>query len=85
MRKKGYATAEEELEVGLCTVGAVVRGHSGAIVGAVSISGPSARLRSPTLATLGELVKKTAARISAQLGYGRLGLPARGAGAPPSS
>jgi IclR family transcriptional regulator, KDG regulon repressor len=84
VRKKGYATAEEELEVGLCTVGAVVRGHSGAILGAVSISGPSARLRTATLNALGERVKKTAERISAQLGYGRLGLPARIAGSLPA-
>ena len=84
VRKKGYAIAEEELEVGLCTVGAVVRGHSGATVGAVSISGPSARLRASTLATLGELVKKTTARISAELGYGRLGFSLRASGVLPA-
>jgi IclR family transcriptional regulator, KDG regulon repressor len=83
VRKKGYATTEEELEVGLCTAGAVVRGRSGAIVGAVSISGPCARLRASTLATLGGLVKKTAGNISAQLGYGRLGFTARAAGVLP--
>jgi DNA-binding IclR family transcriptional regulator len=69
VRRRGYATAEEELEVGLSTVGSAIRGHSGGIVGAVSISGPTARLRAATIATMGERVKKTAARISAQLGY----------------
>jgi IclR family acetate operon transcriptional repressor len=69
VRRRGYATAEEALEVGLSTVGSVIRGHSGAPVGAVSISGPTARLRAATIAALGERVRRTAARISAQLGY----------------
>ena len=76
VRRRGYATAEEELALGLSTVGAAIRDHAGAIVAAVSVSGPSPRMRATTLASLGERVKKTAASISARLGFGKLPYPA---------
>lgn len=72
VRRRGYATAEEELALGLSTVGAAIRDHGGAIVAAVSVSGASARMRGPTLASVGERVKKTAALISSRLGFGKL-------------
>jgi DNA-binding IclR family transcriptional regulator len=72
VRKRGYATSEEEIAAGLNTVGAALRDHTGAVVAAISIAGPSTRLRPSSLSGLGERVKKTAALISGRLGYGRL-------------
>jgi DNA-binding IclR family transcriptional regulator len=72
-RRRGYATTDEELEVGLCTAGAAVRDRTGAIAAAISIGGPTARLRAAPLSAVGERVRKTAELISAQLGYGTIG------------
>ena len=72
VRKRGYATTEEEIAAGLNTVGAALRDHTGAVVAAISLAGPSSRLRNSTLGALGERVKKAAALISSRLGYGRL-------------
>ena len=44
IRAVGYATAIDEIEVGLSAVAAPVRGATGACVAALSISGPSFRL-----------------------------------------
>ncbi|MEU6131665.1 IclR family transcriptional regulator [Saccharopolyspora sp. NPDC047091] len=43
-RESGYAVAGEEVEIGLTSVGVPVRDHSGALVAAVNISGPTSRL-----------------------------------------
>jgi DNA-binding IclR family transcriptional regulator len=75
VRRRGYATTDEELAVGLCTVGAAIQDHSGAVVAALSVSGPSARIRSAPFSALGERVKAAAAAVSRQLGFGRVGLP----------
>ena len=81
VRRRGYATTDEELAVGLCSVGAAIRDHSGAVVAAVSVSGPSARIRAATFSALGERVKAAAAAASGRLGFGGLGAgaPARSA------
>jgi DNA-binding IclR family transcriptional regulator len=70
-RKKGYAVSEEELAMGMSTVGAAILDRSGAPVAAINISGSSARIKGPVLATLGESVKKAATLISDRLGHGR--------------
>ena len=70
-RKKGYVTSEEELSVGLSSVGAAILDRSGVPVGAVNVSGSSSRIRGTQMAVLGEVVKKAAARISERLGHGR--------------
>ena len=69
VRRRGYAVTDEELELGLCTAGAAIRDRSGAIVAAISVGGPTARLRGSRLTAVAEAVKKTAAVISAQLGF----------------
>jgi IclR family acetate operon transcriptional repressor len=55
IRRRGYAITCEELEVGLNAVAAPVFGSAGAVVAAVGVSGPSARLRD--LDTAGRLVR----------------------------
>lgn len=69
VRRIGYALAEEEYEPGSTAIGAAVRDHRGAVVASITISGPSFRLPSEKLPGLGGLVNRTAARISASLGY----------------
>jgi DNA-binding IclR family transcriptional regulator len=76
VRRRGFASADEELEVGLCTVAAVTRDRTETIVAAIGISGPSARLRPPNLAAFGDKVRKTAALVSARLGAGTVTPPA---------
>lgn len=69
VRTKGYAIDNEECELGLKCVAAPVRNHTGSVVAAISIAGPSGRLRSAAIPRLSKLVMETAARISRQLGY----------------
>lgn len=69
VRAKGYAIAVEELEPGLWAVAAPVRDASGAIVAALSVSGPTVRLRRGLLARLGRLLVTEGRSLSAQLGY----------------
>lgn len=67
--ERGYATAVEELEVGLNAVAAPIRGLSGEIIAAVSASGPSYRMVADRLDEIGEVVAKAAAEISIRMGH----------------
>jgi DNA-binding IclR family transcriptional regulator len=69
VRLRGYATAVEELELGLHAVAAPVFDSTGSCVAAVSISGPSYRLAE--LEEAGEACVAIAAEISACLGFRR--------------
>ena len=69
IRAVGYATAIDEIEVGLSAVAAPVRGAAGACVAALSISGPSFRLGASRLDQLGALLIEQAAVLSTRLGY----------------
>jgi DNA-binding IclR family transcriptional regulator len=69
IRAVGYATAIDEIEVGLSAVAAPVRGVNGACVAALSISGPSFRLGSSQLDHMGALLIEQAAVLSTRLGY----------------
>lgn len=70
VRRRGYAVDNEEVELGLTCIGAGLRDHSGATVGAISIAAPSARLRPAMVPKVAEQVKQAAAVISQRLGYG---------------
>jgi len=69
VRAKGYAIAVEELEPGLWAVASAVRDASGAVVAALSVSGPTVRLPRGLLARLGRLLVTEGRSLSAQLGY----------------
>jgi IclR family transcriptional regulator, KDG regulon repressor len=69
IRQFGYAVDNEEMEIGVRCVACVIRQDRAGIVGGVSISGPSSRLTRDKAASLGELVRQTAGRITADLGY----------------
>jgi DNA-binding IclR family transcriptional regulator len=69
IRQLGYAIAQEEYEAELSAVGAVVRDHRGEAAASITVSGPSYRLTTQRLQALGDVVRLTADRISAQLGH----------------
>jgi DNA-binding IclR family transcriptional regulator len=71
---RGYAAIQDELEEGLNAVAAPVRQLNGEVVAALSVSGPSFRVRAVDLARLGRLAIDAAGAVSRRLGYtGRRG------------
>ena len=69
VRAHGYAIAVEELEPGLWAVAAPVRDASGAVVAALSVSGPTVRVRRGLLHRLGRLLVDEGRALSLLLGY----------------
>jgi len=69
IRGTGYGYTFEELETGLNAVGAPIHSSDGAVVGAVSVSGPAFRLSPADLPEIGELSKQAATEISRCLGF----------------
>jgi IclR family acetate operon transcriptional repressor len=68
IRKRGFATAFGELEIGLDAVAAPVLSRSGHVVAAVGLSGPSDRIRKE-LPRLGKLLRQHAHDLSEVLGH----------------
>lgn len=68
IRKQGYAIDDEEHSIGLRCAGAGVYDEHGKPLGAISISGPAARVSDRRLTEFGRLVRDTAALITAALG-----------------
>jgi IclR family transcriptional regulator, acetate operon repressor len=66
IRADGYATSIDELEIGLTAMAAPVLGANGVAIAALSISGPTVRLR-PRLEELAEQLKAEANSLSLQL------------------
>ncbi len=69
IRADGYGYTVEEFEVGLNGVAAPIRSAGGAVVAAVSVSGPAFRLPVASIPALGELTASAAADISRRLGF----------------
>ena len=69
IRRRGYSVDNEEIEIGLRCVGAPIKDYTGAMVGAISVAAPSARLSTQKIHTAGKLVVATAEEISTKLGY----------------
>ncbi|HLY22377.1 MAG TPA: IclR family transcriptional regulator [bacterium] len=69
VRRRGYATDEEEFEDGIRCVAAPVRDYRGRVVAALSVSVPAARLPRARAASLVEQVLDTARRVSEALGH----------------
>lgn len=68
IRRFGYAVDDEEHAVGLRCLAATVHDEYREPLGAISISGPRARMPGDGLADLGTRVSRTAAAITAALG-----------------
>jgi DNA-binding IclR family transcriptional regulator len=69
VRRQGFATIVDELELGLAAVAAPVRDSAGEVVAALSVAGPTARLGDARLGLLGRVAIEQAHAISVQLGY----------------
>jgi IclR family acetate operon transcriptional repressor len=84
IRSAGFSIDDEENEVGVRCVGAVVTAGNGDPLGAISISGPADRLGRERASELGPVVIETAAEVARQLGHRAASppeLPAREAAA----
>jgi DNA-binding IclR family transcriptional regulator len=69
VRAKGYAQTIEELEEGLNAVAAPVRTGNGDVIAAVSVAGPSFRMRPVELPRIANLTVDAANAISRRIGY----------------
>jgi DNA-binding IclR family transcriptional regulator len=69
IRARGYSQTLEELEEGLNAVAAPVRGMSGDLVAALSVSGPAFRMRAVDLPRFGKLTADAALAVSRRLGH----------------
>jgi len=74
---RGYAVDNEEHEEGLRCIAAPVYDHSGEVVGAISIAGPTYRVTGSRLPALSREVMRIAAELSAALGHRAVTVPRR--------
>jgi DNA-binding IclR family transcriptional regulator len=70
VRREGYATTWEELEAGLCSTGAPVRGSRGTVIAAISVSAPTVRTSRERLAELSARVVEEADALSSVIDNG---------------
>lgn len=68
VKQRGFAIDDEEQAIGLRCAAAVIRDEFGEPVGAVSVSGPTARVTDDRLPRLGALAKAAAEAITRQFG-----------------
>lgn len=83
VRRNGHALDREEFQPGVICVGAAIRDHLGAVVGAISASAPTLRASEPHLKAMREAVMTAARALSAEFGeQGPETAPAEGAAVP---
>lgn len=69
VRASGFATTHEELEAGLNASAVPIRDHTGAVIAAVSASGPAFRFDDAEIKRTADALRDTGARISRRLGW----------------
>ena len=69
VRRRGFATAVEELEAGLTAIAAPVRNAEGNVIASISASGPSFRIPADRIPVLAGAVHRAAAEVSRRLGW----------------
>lgn len=68
IRRRGWGSTEEELELGLNAVAAPVRGADGSVLAAICVSGPMFRLTHERVSDIGLLTADAAQQVSRRLG-----------------
>jgi IclR family transcriptional regulator, acetate operon repressor len=68
VRRREFATAVDELEVGLAAIASPVRGAGGEVLAALSISGPTIRMTPERIAELEPILIEEARTLSGRLG-----------------
>ncbi len=70
VRERGYALDEEEREKGVCCIAAPVRNHTGDVVAAISVAGPTQRMPKTLVGSdVSSAVVAAANAISIDLGF----------------
>jgi DNA-binding IclR family transcriptional regulator len=69
IRRRGYATDNEEHELGVACVATPVLDHTGQAVAAISVSGPTPRILHADTADIAGLLREHAEEVSKALGY----------------
>lgn len=69
IRDAGWACTAEEYEIGLNAVAAPVRGADGAVVAALSVSGPAYRLSTESFPGIAKRVIEAADEVSGRMGH----------------
>ena len=69
VRRRGFATAVDELEAGLTAVAAPVRDAEGTVIASISASGPSFRIPAERIPALAAAVCRAASDVSHRLGW----------------
>jgi IclR family acetate operon transcriptional repressor len=68
VRRNGYAMDDEEYQPGVICIGAAIRDHNGAVVGAISASTPTMRASDEHIGLVREQVVSAVRALSAELG-----------------
>jgi DNA-binding IclR family transcriptional regulator len=69
IKKAGYATEDEECDIGTRCIAAPIRSAEGRVIAALGFAGPRLRLKKRSFPSLAEQVVGFAQRLSQQLGY----------------
>ena len=69
VRRDGFATSIDELEIGLSAMAAPVRGARGEVIAALSISGPTLRMNDDRIRELQPILISEAGTLSRRLGH----------------
>src|SRR6056297_2727392 len=69
IRDQGYAVDDEEVEPGGRCIAAPLRDRAGNVIAAVSVMGPTTRIRQKDFQKLAGVVKKEVMKASISLGY----------------
>ncbi len=72
IRQTGFATEDEQSELGMRSVAAPIRNSNGRVIAAIGLAGPIQRISNEALASFAPLVADAARTISARLGYNSL-------------